>query len=95
MQFSVDKSSLDQAWMRKGLSSTNPNDAKPQVYGEQLGWCANSGTVHDLEAKLQQKQEGVIKRERALAYASSRQVAVNIEISALCDLQCSPRYVLP
>jgi hypothetical protein len=53
------------------------------------------GTVQDLQAKLQQKQEGAIKHERALAYASSRQVAVYIEISALCDFQCSSRYVLP
>ncbi|KAH8934673.1 hypothetical protein BDL97_18G096900 [Sphagnum fallax] len=45
-----------------------------ELRNSKLGWCANSGTVHDLEAKLQQKQEGVIKRERALAYASSRQV---------------------
>ncbi|KAG0612591.1 hypothetical protein M758_6G040000 [Ceratodon purpureus] len=37
------------------------------------GWCAHSGTVEDLQAKLQQKQEGVIKRERALAYANQYQ----------------------
>lgn len=37
------------------------------------GWCTDSGTVEDLQAKLQQKQEGVIKRERALAYASQHQ----------------------
>ncbi|KAH8967851.1 hypothetical protein BDL97_03G098600 [Sphagnum fallax] len=44
-----------------------------RVRARRLGWCANSGTVQDIQAKLQQKQEGVIKRERALAYASSRQ----------------------
>ncbi|KAG0585534.1 hypothetical protein KC19_2G019200 [Ceratodon purpureus] len=37
------------------------------------GWCTDSGTVEDLQAKLQQKQEGVIKRERALAYANQHQ----------------------
>ncbi len=36
LQFSVDKSSLDQAWTRKGLSSTNPNDAKPKWMGNSL-----------------------------------------------------------
>ncbi|CAK9873451.1 unnamed protein product [Sphagnum jensenii] len=44
-----------------------------ELRNSELGWCANSGTVQDIQAKLQQKQEGVIKRERALAYASSRQ----------------------
>lgn len=37
------------------------------------GWCAHSGTLEDLQAKMQQKQEGVIRRERALAYASRYQ----------------------
>lgn len=41
----------------------------------QRGWCGHSGTVEDLQAKLQQKQEGVIKRERALAYANQCQVS--------------------
>lgn len=37
------------------------------------GWCAHAGTLEDLQAKLQQKQEGHIKRERALAYANQCQ----------------------
>ncbi|CAM6003059.1 unnamed protein product [Sphagnum balticum] len=45
-----------------------------ELRNSELGWCANSGTIQDIQAKLQQKQEGVIKRERALAYASARQV---------------------
>jgi hypothetical protein len=50
-----------------------------ELRNSELGWCANSGTVQDIQAKLQQKQEGVIKRERALAYASSRQVHRNLK----------------
>jgi len=42
--------------------------------GLQMGWCASSGTIQDIQAKLQQKQEGIIKRERAKAYASTHQV---------------------
>ncbi|KAG2309852.1 hypothetical protein Bca52824_029600 [Brassica carinata] len=33
------------------------------------GWCDRKGTVHDIKTKLQQRQEGAFKRERALAYA--------------------------
>jgi hypothetical protein len=39
----------------------------------QLG-SVQSADIQLIKTKLQQKQEGVIKRERALAYASSRQV---------------------
>lgn len=38
----------------------------------EAGWCAVGGTVEDLQSKLQQKQEGVIKRERAVAYDAAR-----------------------
>ncbi|XP_073388318.1 protein IQ-DOMAIN 17 isoform X1 [Physcomitrium patens] len=41
-----------------------------RVLESERGWCAYSGTVEDLQAKLQLKKEGMIKRERALAYAS-------------------------
>ncbi|EOA29263.1 hypothetical protein CARUB_v10025537mg [Capsella rubella] len=33
------------------------------------GWCDRKGTVDDIKSKLQQRQEGAFKRERALAYA--------------------------
>ncbi|KAF8080844.1 hypothetical protein N665_0919s0008 [Sinapis alba] len=33
------------------------------------GWCDRKGTVNDIKTKLQQRQEGAFKRERALAYA--------------------------
>nr|VDD13390.1 unnamed protein product [Brassica oleracea] len=33
------------------------------------GWCDRKGTVDDIKTKLQQRQDGAFKRERALAYA--------------------------
>ncbi|CAK9218527.1 unnamed protein product [Sphagnum troendelagicum] len=44
-----------------------------QIRESEMGWCASSGTIQDIQAKLQQKQEGIIKRERAKAYASTHQ----------------------
>ncbi|KAG0555752.1 hypothetical protein M758_11G000700 [Ceratodon purpureus] len=44
-----------------------------QLRESELGWCASSRTKQDLQAKLQQRQEGLMKRERARAYANSRQ----------------------
>ncbi|KAL6539236.1 hypothetical protein OROGR_011885 [Orobanche gracilis] len=37
------------------------------------GWCDSRGTVEEVMSKLQMKQEGAIKRERAIAYALSQQ----------------------
>ncbi|CAM6042241.1 unnamed protein product [Sphagnum compactum] len=34
----------------------------------ELGWCTSSGTIQDIQAKQQQKQEGIIKHERTKAY---------------------------
>ncbi|CAK9870207.1 unnamed protein product [Sphagnum jensenii] len=34
----------------------------------ELGWCTTSGTIQDIQAKQQQKQEGIIKHERTKAY---------------------------
>ncbi|KAL3618226.1 hypothetical protein CASFOL_038547 [Castilleja foliolosa] len=38
------------------------------------GWCDSRGTVGEVMSKLQMKQEGAMKRERAIAYALSQQV---------------------
>jgi hypothetical protein len=40
------------------------------------GWNDSQASVQQLEAKMQNKQEAAMKRERALAYASSHQVDV-------------------
>jgi hypothetical protein len=40
----------------------------------QEGWCDSQGTLEEVRVKLQKRQEGAIKRERAIAYAYSQQV---------------------
>ncbi|KAL3655570.1 hypothetical protein CASFOL_001356 [Castilleja foliolosa] len=57
------------------------DDDEPESQGQvdpvkkaESGWCDSRGTVGDVMSKLQMKQEGVIKRERAIAYALSQQV---------------------
>lgn len=40
----------------------------------QKGWCDSRGTLQDIKAKIQMKQEGAFKRERALAYALAQKV---------------------
>ncbi|KAF9613069.1 hypothetical protein IFM89_005517, partial [Coptis chinensis] len=37
------------------------------------GWCDSQGTLHEIRTKLQMRQEGAVKRERALAYCLSQQ----------------------
>ncbi|EEF41052.1 conserved hypothetical protein [Ricinus communis] len=37
------------------------------------GWCCSLGSAEEVRAKLQMRQEGAIKRERAIAYALSQQ----------------------
>ncbi|CAA7394699.1 unnamed protein product [Spirodela intermedia] len=47
------------------------NDADVKEIEE--GWCDSTGSVEDIQAKLLKRQEAAVKRERAKAYASSRQ----------------------
>ncbi|XP_077210343.1 protein IQ-DOMAIN 6-like [Tasmannia lanceolata] len=37
------------------------------------GWCDRRGTLEEVRAKLQMRQEGAIKRDRAIAYSVSQQ----------------------
>ncbi|KAK8574897.1 hypothetical protein V6N13_033886 [Hibiscus sabdariffa] len=37
------------------------------------GWCDSAGTLEELRAKQQMRQEGAIKRERAIAYSALNQ----------------------
>lgn len=39
------------------------------VFFVQEGWCDSQGTLEEVRVKLQKRQEGAIKRERAIAYA--------------------------
>lgn len=50
------------------------NDIKVQVvfklfWGLQEGWCNSKGTLEEVKAKIQMRQEGAFKRERALVYS--------------------------
>lgn len=38
------------------------------------GWCDSQGTLEAVRVKLQKRQEGAIKRERAIAYVYSQQL---------------------
>ncbi|KAF5180270.1 Iq-domain [Thalictrum thalictroides] len=38
------------------------------------GWCDSQGTLDEIRTKLQMRQEGAVKRERAIAYCLSQQV---------------------
>lgn len=40
----------------------------------QKGWCDSKGTLQDIKAKLQMRQEGAFKRERAIAYSLAQKV---------------------
>lgn len=45
-------------------------------FGEnfQQGWCDSKGTLQDVKTKIQMRQEGAFKRERALAYSLAQKV---------------------
>ncbi|KAL0330447.1 UNVERIFIED_CONTAM: hypothetical protein Sradi_5031400 [Sesamum radiatum] len=38
------------------------------------GWCDSRGTLEEVKAKIQMRQEGAFKRERALAYSLAQKV---------------------
>jgi hypothetical protein len=40
----------------------------------QEGWCDSIGTLEDVKSKIQMRQEGAFKRERALAYSLAQKV---------------------
>ncbi|KAG6538846.1 hypothetical protein ZIOFF_003997 [Zingiber officinale] len=42
------------------------------------GWCDSPGTLEEVRSKLQMKQKGAAKRERAIAYAFSQQVPMPV-----------------
>ncbi|KAL4369354.1 hypothetical protein GQ457_05G024900 [Hibiscus cannabinus] len=42
-------------------------------YQTEKGWCDSAGTLEELRAKQQMRQEGAIKRERAIAYSALNQ----------------------
>ncbi|KAK7349257.1 hypothetical protein VNO77_06481 [Canavalia gladiata] len=52
------------------------NQADPVKQAEQ-GWCDSPGTVEEVKAKLQMRQEGAVKRDRTMAYTFSKQKSVS------------------
>ncbi|KAK6153587.1 hypothetical protein DH2020_013226 [Rehmannia glutinosa] len=55
-----------------GDHTENENQVDPVKQAES-GWCDSRGTVEEVMSKLQMKQEGALRRERAIAYAFSQQ----------------------
>ncbi|XP_051151556.1 protein IQ-DOMAIN 6-like [Andrographis paniculata] len=49
------------------------------------GWCDSRGTLEEIKVKIQMKQEGAVKRERALAYS----LAQKWKSGAPSSLRCS------
>jgi hypothetical protein len=45
-----------------------------QILNFQEGWCDSQGTLEEVRVKLQKRQEGAIKRERAIAYVYSQHI---------------------
>jgi hypothetical protein len=45
-----------------------------QILNVQEGWCDSQGTLEAIRVKLEKRQEGAIKRERAIAYVYSQQI---------------------
>lgn len=48
----------------------------------QQGWCDIPGTVEEVKAKLNVRQEGAIKRDRTMTYSNSTQV-IEFKISTI------------
>eukprot|EP01018_Ginkgo_biloba_P039486 Gb_26871 [translate_table: standard] len=44
-----------------------------QSSNQKEGWCDSIGSVEQIQAKVQQRQEAAVKRERAMAYALTHQ----------------------
>ncbi|XP_027343653.1 protein IQ-DOMAIN 1-like [Abrus precatorius] len=58
------------------LLDEHRNQADPVKQVEQ-GWCDIPGTVDEVKTKLRMRQEGAIKRDRAMAYSLSTQSRVS------------------
>uniref|UniRef100_A0ACD5VK76 Uncharacterized protein n=1 Tax=Avena sativa TaxID=4498 RepID=A0ACD5VK76_AVESA len=54
-------------------TSDDPGSHADPVKEAETGWCDIQGTVDDVRSKIHMRLEGAIKRERAIAYALSRQ----------------------
>nr|GMC73147.1 protein IQ-DOMAIN 1-like [Ipomoea batatas] len=58
------------------------------------GWCSSPGTVEELKSKLQMKQEGASRRERAMAYAYSQlQPRSNVSSYSRANKRVTPNMI--
>ncbi|KAK2992932.1 hypothetical protein RJ640_008466 [Escallonia rubra] len=75
----------------EGQSVNEHHDDSDPVKQAEGGWCASHGTVEEVKAKLQMKQEGAIKRERAIAYSlSQKQLRTNPRLNSRKDKAATP-----
>ncbi|KAL3528616.1 hypothetical protein ACH5RR_007938 [Cinchona calisaya] len=65
------QTSIEGQALKKSLSE-NESQVDPIKQAEN-GWCDNHGTVEEVRSKFQMKQEGAVKRGRAIAYALAQQ----------------------
>ncbi|MCO5559389.1 hypothetical protein L7F22_012988 [Adiantum nelumboides] len=67
--------------------TSHTEDSRPAESED--GWCYAIGSVEEVQARAQQKQEASIKRERALAYAFSNQWRANsrLNLESLFDYE--------
>uniref|UniRef100_A0A7N1A2H7 Uncharacterized protein n=1 Tax=Kalanchoe fedtschenkoi TaxID=63787 RepID=A0A7N1A2H7_KALFE len=59
-----------QAYQQK-LQEQQANEARVREIED--GWCDSTGSIEEIQAKLQKRQEAAAKRERAMAYALAHQ----------------------
>ncbi|GAA0166217.1 hypothetical protein LIER_21423 [Lithospermum erythrorhizon] len=67
------RAQINQTTIDKQLNlkpNCSPNDPTKQA---EKGWCDSRGTIDEVKSKIQMKQEGALKRERAFAYTLSMQ----------------------
>ncbi|TYI31542.1 hypothetical protein ES332_A05G457900v1 [Gossypium tomentosum] len=68
-----------QARVRAQCVTSSEGQAMPKLMDEdpakqaERGWCDSLGTLEELKAKQQMRQQGAIKRERAIAYSVLKQ----------------------
>ncbi|CAA2965423.1 IQ-DOMAIN 1-like [Olea europaea subsp. europaea] len=74
----------------EGEVTKNHAEADPIKQGES-GWCDSLGTVEEVRSKVQMKQEGAIKRERALAYILSHQLREKPVSNSRTNKMATPR----
>ncbi|CAM8878725.1 unnamed protein product [Rhodiola kirilowii] len=57
----------------RALKGLEQLDNEARVREIEDGWCDSTGSVEEIQAKLQKRQEAAAKRERAMAYALAHQ----------------------